>query len=49
MLYIFKTAGIRGRTYHKHKTFKFSEYLIKTYTNNGDLVLDSIEVTIVLL
>lgn len=37
----FKTAESEGETYHKtQKPIALLEYLIKTYTNEGDLVLD---------
>lgn len=38
----FKTAESEGRTYHKtQKPLSLVEYLIKTYTNEGELVLDN--------
>ena len=37
----FKTAESEGKTYHKtQKPVALMEYLIKTYTNEGDTVLD---------
>ena len=37
----FKTAESEGKVYHStQKPVKLMEYLIKTYTNEGDLVLD---------
>ena len=38
----FKTAESEGAVLHKtQKPLKLFEYLIKTYTNEGDLVLDN--------
>lgn len=38
----FKTAESEGKTYHKtQKPLNLCEYLIKTYTNEGDIVLDN--------
>ena len=38
----FKTAETEGKTYHPtQKPVALLEYLIKTYTNEGDLVLDN--------
>lgn len=38
----FKTAESEGKTYHKtQKPLTLCEYMIKTYTNEGDIVLDN--------
>jgi DNA modification methylase len=37
----FKTAESEGKTYHKtQKPLDLCEYIIKTYTNEGEIVLD---------
>ena len=39
--YIFKTTQKKGRSFHPtQKPVALMEYLIKTYTNEGDTVLD---------